>query len=288
MTKNYPIQNDEILQIAKELLTTQEKPFCYKEYIDRNIEFIKSEFFEDLDEIDELNFFNSRFSNGLIVKYILKKYITDADITDEKRSDIYDGISKTLDIRYKIHTADLLKTLNRQELEANSYSELISLRENLLKEHLNSLIKCRHVLGKGNTSYFEALISLEKIYPHEIAEKFMACEIKEGMTYSRFLREYPIMIASMGKIEQANNKNLKEVVVELTDRILYMNSSNFSLRQIQKILTEECIENGIIPATVTRMSREKGSKDKVVSAPTLLPISAIKKVIAENTQLTLT
>jgi hypothetical protein len=286
MTTNLPISKEEISSI----LTTcfEPKTFCYQEFINRNKRFIRNEFFDDLEMIDELHFFNKEITDKKIKGYILNNYFTDDEVTDEQYSDISTGISETLKIRSEIFNANLLNALNSQELEANSYSELQEMRLDILNKHVDLLLTNRGVLGEHIGSYYDALIVLKKIYPNSIADKFMKCEIREGKTYAQFLHEYPIALASIGKIEQSNNKKLHEVVQKLSDRVIHMNSSGYSLNGIQKVLTEECIEYGIIPPTVSGLSRDRGAKGVPVSKPTLLPLSAIRKVIADNAKLLLT
>ena len=53
-----------------------------------------------------------------------------------------------------------------------------------------------------------------------------------------------------------------------------------SFGKIQKTLTEECIEQNIIPKTIERYDRKANSKSRIIEVTTLLPISSIKKVIS--------
>lgn len=285
MKNNYLVTQESMKSILQSFF--EPKQFCYREFLKEYGEYIKPEFFDRIEEIDELYFFNK----GQI-SFKPKRYVEKTFISDDLNSDVYrkvaEGLSEILKIRSSMHNAKLLLNLNEQELKASSYQDLMETRRSILLQHADLLIEHKNTIGGNINSTYDALLELDRVYPANISSKFTDCVIKEGKTYADFLYEYPKALAAVGHLEQSNNKNLKEVVIGLTDRILHMSASGYSLRKIQRVLTDECIESGIIPATVTGWNRERGANDEIISKATQLPMSVIKKVITDNSQLLLT
>lgn len=285
MSNNLPATEYDLDKISE--IAMKSNKFCYSEFLIGYGHYIKPEFFEQIEEIDEFYFFNKGNNVSKPQKYIEKYFISEVEDSNHRLA-IHSALSEIFKIRSSTYNAKLLIHLNKQELELTSYKDLMRIRRTMLLKHVDLLIKHRKKIGGSINSTFDALLELERVYPANILAKFENCEINNGNTYSQFLRKYPKVLAAMGKLEQSNNRNLKEVVIGFTDRILHMSASGDSNRKIQRVLTDECIENGIIPATVTRLSREKGARDEIISKPSKLPMSAIVKVIADNTQLAIT
>ena len=97
-----------------------------------------------------------------------------------------------------------------------------------------------------------------------------------------------ILIPSIKKIMEKSNqikfndKLLHNTVENQKDKIINMRNNGMSFGKIQKTLTEECIEQNIIPKTIERYDRKANSKSRIIEVTTLLPISSIKKVISEG------
>ena len=116
---------------------------------------------------------------------------------------------------------------------------------------------------ENNKEMMNLLVALQddepEIEPHENSINKSLLEIKMG--------------------ECHHNAQLRKAVKKNKDRIIYMHNNHLSNRKIQILLTKECIDNNEIPPEVIRFNRRRGAKNEGISVPSLLPISAIKKII---------
>lgn len=265
----------DLLNIHKDQTTNKEiEKFTekYKEYLDYDL-INNPEKFNDL-----ILLFNKTNANDLI-RYFFKHYIVGEPDETVKR-ELVKGISLMINHRVeqaKIAMLDLIKKIKNEMPD----QELLALRE-VLKIQILHLEKYGIDVGVYYDNYLDKFYHLSLNYPDDLLKHFSNIPVLNDMNFSEYVNKHAKIPKNIGELEKRTNHNLRQVVRDLRNRVVEMYQWNLSYNKIQKTLTQECIDQGRIPAQVTRLSRAQQSIGVIIQADTLLPISEIKKVILES------
>lgn len=244
----------------------------HKKYLKEDINF-KSE------EFDELILLFSKTNANDLIRYFFKNCVSGSPSEDVKR-ELASGFSNMIAIRAKVAEKSMKERILRIREDDQEKASLL-----LADLFLSQAEQVNNIGGKLNIFYWyfeEQLYHLSLNFSEELLDAFEGATLPKGVNVLNYVKKYLKTPRQVGAMERKMNITLKEVVRDLSDRIIELYQWNNSYNKIQKLLTKECIEIGRIPAKSTRLSRARKSSGSIIEVDTLLPINEIKKVILES------
>jgi hypothetical protein len=162
------------------------------------------------------------------------------------------------------------------KFQARNTEEFLRIKFSHVWKSINGYRKYLKTTGEDN----KRIIYLAyKYIPYDTRLKIDGHVFVKGFTLKLWIRMYEHVERNPGLLEKLHNEKFRDVVTMHTEEILDMNDKHLSLAKIQKQLTKHCINEGKISSTMQRMNRKKGSKNELITVPTLLPLSKIKEII---------
>lgn len=241
--------------------------------------YLKEDISSQSEEFDELILLFSKTNANDLIRYFFKNYVSGCPSEDVKR-ELASGFSNMIAIRAKVAEKSMKERILRIKRDDQEKASLL-----LADLFLAQTALINNLGGKLNIFYWfieEQLYHLSLNYSEELLNAFEGATLPNGVNVFNHVKKYIITPKNVGMMERKMNIILKEVVRDLSDRIIELYQWNNSYNKIQKTLTQECIDMGRIPPHIKRLSKARKSSGNIINADTLLPINEIKKVILES------
>lgn len=228
---------------------------------------------------DEMILLFSRSNANDLIRYFFKNHVV-GDPSDLTKRELTSAIS--MFIRYRVKEAEMNMISHIQNIKKVNGRHANVVLKDLFFSQIPKITKYGDKIGVFYWYPEEKLYHLSLNYSENLLEQFSDITLNGDVNVLNYINTYLKIPKEVGRVEQKTNNTLREVVRDLSSRIVEMYQWGLSYNRIQKTLTKECIEMGRIPSKVTRLSRLKKSLGNIIEVDTLLPISEIKKVILES------
>lgn len=260
-------------------LNQNNKTVYLKELMSKYNHIIDKSLTNDFQEILKQYIYNKR-NNYKYIETLMNKYVS-STISPDDRKYINNSLSEIL----RIHQNLFFKNIEIEflDIQANSINQNDSDKKRITyikkttDDYINYLVRKKEI---SNENKYVWLYERYEYFPYEI--QHMIDDIHfSTITYKQIIQVYKKQ-KKEGFTSKYDDKYLHKLVLKKKSRIMELNREELSYNKIQKQLTEECINENLIPSKIRRYGRAKNNKNKIIDVPTKLPLSGIKKLIAEE------
>lgn len=215
------------------------------------------------------------FINNVIDDYFITENCSEEQLAKLKkslRSIFYDGL--------KVHFSKIKSCLESLKLTANNQLHFNELKLEYIRskhsDYLNYLIES----GTVENDTRQLLYRLYSYLPYDIRQQVGECLVHQNIRYKDFFKHGKKSLKNkVNYDEKSFSKLFRKTVLDNSPGIIELYKLSYSTRKIQKMLTDHCIKNNIIPQTIKRKNRKRNAKNELIDVPSLLPVSVIKQII---------
>jgi hypothetical protein len=273
------ISEKEITNIFEAIILEENNPIYLQSFLSVNSLFLKKSFSDDYEQLALEYSYRPYADKQAFIKSVVDEYFFVEKINIDQLNIIKRYIHHIFEDYMKLFFSRMSSDLLSFKFQSKDKKEFLTKKYN----HVCKLTKgYREYLETKNTDSNTIIALTYKYLSFDMRREIDDYELMTGWSLNEWIRAYNHVKNNPGIMEKKINENLKNVVTIHTKEILDMNNKNFSVNNIQKILTKRCIDEGKIPETVQRMNRNKGSENELIRVPTLLPLSKIKEIIGNE------